>query len=178
MTEDDSRQKDSLRIFVLCVTICVIFCLSLSLLLSSVYRLLLLFCCFGPCSVLRAFRAAASAPGRYSATMSYLPSVELKTFSGSSTPSAPWAPSLSPPGQYWGTILQIKLLAIKCSWTCWNMLEHVKNGFKTCQTDLKYFEMFETIVANSASSDVCQGCGLCSTALLRWSFGIRWEWPK
>ena len=125
MTEDDSRQKDSLRIFVLCVTICVIFCLSLSLLLSSVYRLLLLFCCFGPCSVLRAFRAAASAPGRYSATMSYLPSVELKTFSGSSTPSAPWAPSLSPPGQYWGTILQIKLLAIKCSW---NMLEHVKNG--------------------------------------------------
>ena len=47
--------------------------------------------------------------------------------------------------------------------TCWNMLKMVK----TCQTDLKYFEMFETIVANSASSDVCQGCGLCSTALLR-----------
>lgn len=140
---------------------------SVSLSLSSSVIFLYLFiafcCCFGPCSVLRAFRAAASAPGRYSATMSYLPSVELKTFSGSSTPSAPWAPSLSPPGQYWGTILQIKLLAINAVGTCWNMLKMVK----TCQTDLKYFEMFETIVANSASSDVCQGCGLCSTALLR-----------
>jgi dolichol kinase len=42
MTEDDSRQKDSLRIFVLCVTICVIFCLSLSLFFCHLF---IAFCC-------------------------------------------------------------------------------------------------------------------------------------